>query len=108
MKKIGVYFIDTGFIFDSRTLLVILIVSFLLTVLVTYFIAQRIGKSLAPKYKRWLYLLVSLLPLKEVVEIVTRKGIKCSDRFLWFWLLFWLFCIFMFWFSKIKQSENTG
>jgi hypothetical protein len=78
-------------------LVLILLAALLLAALVTFFIAQRVGKSIAVKYKRWIYLFISLLPLKELFESLSAEGIQLSNLYFWFWLLFWVFCLFMFW-----------
>ena len=72
-------------------------IALLIAALVTFFIAQRVGKSISEKYKRWVYLIISLLPLKELFESISAEKIQLSNLFIWFWLLFWVYCLFMFW-----------
>lgn len=98
--------IENPILSNSWLVFFVLMVALFLACLVTFFIARRIGKSMAEKYKRWIYLLVSLLPLKELLQIVAKQGVRPQDPFLWFWFLFWSYCVFMFWWLRSRYFSH--
>jgi len=98
--------IEISLFSNSWLLFLILVVALLLASFVTFFIAQRVGKSISEKYKRWIYLFVSLLPLMELIKIINSNESVLKSLFFWFWFLFWSYCLFMFWRLRNQKKEN--
>jgi DMSO/TMAO reductase YedYZ heme-binding membrane subunit len=93
-------------VFSNDWILVgILVVAFILASFITIFIANRIGRTISEKYKRWVYFLVSLLPLNEWIKMVNLKTASVKTIFFWFWFLFWIFCLYMCW--KYRNPKNV-
>jgi len=88
----------------------ILLLGLLLVILITHFIVRIIEKAFSKKVGFWVYLLISIFPLKEIMHLWFDELIKLSNPFFWFWFSFWLSCVLLFWHSrskwiKVKKNE---
>ena len=79
-----------------------LVLGLLLSMVITYFIARNIGKRFSERYQRWVYFVISLYPLSQFMELELSEGFTLKNLYLWFWFLYWLFCLTMFWGLRIR------
>ena len=90
-------------------LYLILLIALVLAILITHFLVKRIAKTFSNRYSSWVYLVVSIFPLKEFVGILSAGDFYIGNPYPWFWIFFWLYCIISFWRtrSQWQQSRNN-
>jgi hypothetical protein len=83
-------------------LYVILLIALILAMIITHFLARRIEKTFSKRYSAWVYLLISIFPLKELIGLWRNGELEGGSPYLWFWIAFWLSCLAFFWRTRLQ------
>ncbi|RKY84381.1 hypothetical protein DRP98_05105 [candidate division KSB1 bacterium] len=74
----------------------IIFAGLLFSITITSIIAHQIKKTFSAKYQKYFYLLIALYPLIKILQSFGKQGFTLSDPFMFFWFVFWIFCLVMF------------
>ena len=66
---------------DGLLLYAILLLALILALAITQFLARRIEKAFSKRNSAWVYLLISVFPLKELVELWTNGNLDLASPY---------------------------